>query len=282
MAQPILLCTDGSEQALDALVAGLALLGPGHPYVLVTVADAPDPDVLSGTGHAGAEMTAEEFDLAVGRPTSRARQVLTEAEERLALDDLEVRVVAGEPGAAICALAAEVSRRRRGPRHPGPGRAHPGPARLGVRLRGPHRTLHRDRGPRRRLSRADRHPGTAVHTRPRPMRGAPMDVFPLIAAERLRLADALDALAPTSGRRRRCAAGWTVHVVAAHLNAPVGGVDARDAARRGPGPLPRGRLRPGGPPAGRPARPRRLCGRTARQRRLPLHAAGIGTRGPAQ
>lgn len=109
MAQPILLCTDGSEHTLDALVAGLALLGPGHPYVLVTVADAPDPDVLSGTGHAGAEMTAEEFDLAVGKAHETARQVLTEAEERLAIADVEVRVVSGEPGAAICALAAEVS-----------------------------------------------------------------------------------------------------------------------------------------------------------------------------
>jgi nucleotide-binding universal stress UspA family protein len=109
MARPILLCADGSDPALDALAGGLALLGPGHRYVLVTVADAPDPSVLSGTGHAGADMDADEFDLAVGRAHESARQVLAEAAASLGIDDVEVRVVAGEPGAAICALATELS-----------------------------------------------------------------------------------------------------------------------------------------------------------------------------
>ena len=57
MTPPILLCADGSDLSLDALAAGLDLLGREHHYLLVTVADAPDPDVLSGTGHAGAEMS---------------------------------------------------------------------------------------------------------------------------------------------------------------------------------------------------------------------------------
>ena len=47
-----------------------------------------------------------------------------------------------------------------------------------------------------------------------------MDVFPLIAAERLRLADALEALPPEAWASPSLCAGWTVHVVAAHLNAP--------------------------------------------------------------
>jgi nucleotide-binding universal stress UspA family protein len=109
MADAILLCTDGSEQSIDALSAGVELLGPDRRYLLVTVADAPDPDVLTGTGHAGADMTEEEFDLAVGAAHETARQVLTEAEARLGLADVEVRVVGGEPGAAICGLAVEVS-----------------------------------------------------------------------------------------------------------------------------------------------------------------------------
>ena len=109
MATPILLCTDGSEHALDALAAGIDLLGRDHHFILVTVADAPDPDVLTGTGHAGAEMTDVEFDLAVGAAHETARQVLTGAEEQLGLEDVEVRVVGGEPGAAICELAGEVS-----------------------------------------------------------------------------------------------------------------------------------------------------------------------------
>jgi nucleotide-binding universal stress UspA family protein len=108
MTRPILLCADGSDEALDALAAGLELLGPGNGYVLVTVADAPDPEVLSGTGHAGAELSAEEFDLAVGRAHESARQVLVDAEARLGLDDVEVRVLGGEAASAICGLAAEV------------------------------------------------------------------------------------------------------------------------------------------------------------------------------
>jgi nucleotide-binding universal stress UspA family protein len=109
VSTPILLCADGSDEALDALAAGIDLLGRGRRYVLVTVADVPDPDVLSGTGHAGAEMSAEEFDLAVGRAHESARQVLTDAESRLGLDDVEVRVLGGDPAATICGLASELA-----------------------------------------------------------------------------------------------------------------------------------------------------------------------------
>jgi nucleotide-binding universal stress UspA family protein len=111
MTPPVLLCADGSDEALDALAAGLDLLGRGDGYVLVTVADAPDPDVLSGTGHAGAELTAEEFDLAVGRAHESARHVLAEAEARLGLDEVEVRVLGGDPAAAICELATQMGAR---------------------------------------------------------------------------------------------------------------------------------------------------------------------------
>jgi len=111
MGPPILLCTDGSDESLDALVAGVDLLGRRDGYVLVTVADVPDPDVLTGTGHAGAELSADEFDLAVGRAHESARQVLSEAEVRLGLDDAEVRVLGGEPASAVCELATEVGAR---------------------------------------------------------------------------------------------------------------------------------------------------------------------------
>jgi uncharacterized protein (TIGR03083 family) len=49
---------------------------------------------------------------------------------------------------------------------------------------------------------------------------SPVDVFPLIAAERIRLADALDGLSDDDWRSPSLCPGWTVHVVAAHLNAP--------------------------------------------------------------
>jgi len=47
-----------------------------------------------------------------------------------------------------------------------------------------------------------------------------VNVFPLIAAERVRLADALETLSPDAWESPSLCAGWSVHVVAAHLNAP--------------------------------------------------------------
>jgi uncharacterized protein (TIGR03083 family) len=47
-----------------------------------------------------------------------------------------------------------------------------------------------------------------------------VDVFPLIAAERVRLADSLEALSPDAWESPSLCAGWSVHVVAAHLNVP--------------------------------------------------------------
>jgi len=47
-----------------------------------------------------------------------------------------------------------------------------------------------------------------------------MDTFDLIAAERRRLADALAPLGPDEWETPSLCDGWSVHVVAAHLNAP--------------------------------------------------------------
>ena len=47
-----------------------------------------------------------------------------------------------------------------------------------------------------------------------------MDVFALVANERRRLADALDGLGHDEWEAPSLCAGWSVHVVAAHLNIP--------------------------------------------------------------
>jgi uncharacterized protein (TIGR03083 family) len=47
-----------------------------------------------------------------------------------------------------------------------------------------------------------------------------VDTFALIAAERLRLADALDELSPDEWSRPSLCGAWSAHEVAAHLNAP--------------------------------------------------------------
>jgi uncharacterized protein (TIGR03083 family) len=47
-----------------------------------------------------------------------------------------------------------------------------------------------------------------------------MDLFPLIAAERVRLADGLADLDASAWEGPSLCTGWSVHVVAAHLNVP--------------------------------------------------------------
>jgi uncharacterized protein (TIGR03083 family) len=47
-----------------------------------------------------------------------------------------------------------------------------------------------------------------------------VDTFPLIAAERIRLADALGTLGPEDWETPSLCGGWSVHLVAAHLNVP--------------------------------------------------------------
>ena len=109
MASPILLCTDGSGEALEALSAGLDLLGRDHQLVLVTVMNAPDEGSLVGSGHAGPELSPEEYDDQVTQASDLAQSVVASAQSELALADAETHILRGNPGAAICQLANELS-----------------------------------------------------------------------------------------------------------------------------------------------------------------------------
>jgi nucleotide-binding universal stress UspA family protein len=109
MTSSILLCTDGSDQALKALTAGLDLLGRDRTFVLVTVMDTPDEGSLVGSGHAGPELTPEEYDKRVARAGNTSKSAIEEARRGLELSDAEVHILRGDPGAAICQLATELS-----------------------------------------------------------------------------------------------------------------------------------------------------------------------------
>jgi nucleotide-binding universal stress UspA family protein len=111
MASPVLLCTDGSTEALDALAAGLDLLGRDHPLVLVNVMDAPDDGALVGSGHAGAELSPEEFDRLTAQASEDALSVVETSKKELGIPTAEVRILRGEAGGAICQLASELSAR---------------------------------------------------------------------------------------------------------------------------------------------------------------------------
>ena len=111
MTSPILLCTDGSDEAMKAIAAGLELLGREGALVLVTVMDAPDEAALAGSGHAGPELTPEEYDQQLAEANDTAKATIDRARTELLLAGAEVRVLEGEPGRAICQLAAELSAR---------------------------------------------------------------------------------------------------------------------------------------------------------------------------
>jgi nucleotide-binding universal stress UspA family protein len=111
MPGPILLCTDGSDVALDALSSGLALLGREHSYVVVTVADEPDEGAIYGSGHAGPDMTVEEYEREVSKAKSEAERAVELARARLGIDDLDARTLHGDAGPAICQLASQLSAR---------------------------------------------------------------------------------------------------------------------------------------------------------------------------
>ena len=109
MASPVLLCTDGSDLALKALAAGLGLLAPDTPVVVVTVMDEPDPTLLTGTGFAGGVVSPEEFDQKMDAAAAAAQAVVALTVRTLGLDGAPSKVLEGDPGAAICQYAAEVS-----------------------------------------------------------------------------------------------------------------------------------------------------------------------------
>ena len=103
-----LLCTDGSDLSVEALAAGLAVLGPGVAPVVVTVVEPSDPALVTGTGFAGGVMSADELTAMDDERRAEATETLTRVVAHLGLDGADTRVLDGSPGHAICDLADEV------------------------------------------------------------------------------------------------------------------------------------------------------------------------------
>ena len=110
----VIVATDGSDLAIHAGVAGLALTKPADRVLVVAVADVVDPSLAEdATGHASSSMTHEEVE-ANHRDVRAEGQGAVEATAAAlgrvesARDRLELLVIDGEPGPALCDLAAEV------------------------------------------------------------------------------------------------------------------------------------------------------------------------------
>jgi nucleotide-binding universal stress UspA family protein len=105
MELTLLLCTDGSETALHALVAGMRVLGGGHRVVIATVIEPGDPTLVAGTGMAAGVMSASEFERLEHQRVEDARMTLEEARSTLGLSDAETMIVTGSAGRSLCELA---------------------------------------------------------------------------------------------------------------------------------------------------------------------------------
>jgi nucleotide-binding universal stress UspA family protein len=105
--------TDGSDLAIEAGGAGLAILKPCDRVLVVSVTDGPDPWLADdATGHASASLTPAEFDEqnAAARDRSGAAVAATVAalQDRGVLpESIELLTIEGEPGPALCNLAQQ-------------------------------------------------------------------------------------------------------------------------------------------------------------------------------
>jgi len=100
-----LLCTDGSDLALNAIRQGLDLLAPPDRIVMVSVSSPIDPTLVTGTGFAGGVMTYDEKNDLVEAQRVAAQTHLDETIAALGLDGVETMVVVGDAGHEICRLA---------------------------------------------------------------------------------------------------------------------------------------------------------------------------------
>jgi nucleotide-binding universal stress UspA family protein len=98
--------TDGSEIAIQALRAGLALLPADEPVLVVMAVEAADHSLVTGGGHAGGVMTEDEFHAQDAAAVTVAEDQLRSTVDALGLADAETLVLRGSAGPSLCELAA--------------------------------------------------------------------------------------------------------------------------------------------------------------------------------
>jgi nucleotide-binding universal stress UspA family protein len=108
---PIVFCVDGSDASTRAVAAGLAIVHDASPVIFVTVVEETDPTLVTGGGLGGGVMTREESETLDSHTESEGRAVAEAAAAATGVANAEVRVVRGDPGRALCALASELPAR---------------------------------------------------------------------------------------------------------------------------------------------------------------------------
>jgi len=97
-----LCCIDGSERALRAVGAGLAVLDPAGTPVVVTVVEPVDPTLVMGTGLAAGTMSPEAYEAMRTARLREAEELVAAGAAALGIGDAETRILQGPAGPAIC------------------------------------------------------------------------------------------------------------------------------------------------------------------------------------
>lgn len=105
---PILLCTDGSELALDALRRSLPVLAPNERVVIATVVEMTAAMDVVGTGFAGGIMSPEQAMRDDEARIAEGQAILASTREALDLPSAELTVLDGAPGPALVDLATQL------------------------------------------------------------------------------------------------------------------------------------------------------------------------------
>mgnify|MGYP001816542984 CR=1 FL=1 len=108
MASLVLLCTDGSDVAMEALRDSLPILAPTDRTIVLAVESPADAELTAGTGFAGraSDDLSDQIETTGDRA---AKDVLDRTVAALELDDdVEIMAIVGRPGPAICQLATEL------------------------------------------------------------------------------------------------------------------------------------------------------------------------------
>ena len=107
MTSLVLLCTDGSDVAIEALRESLPVLAPADRTIVVTVESSTDPELTVGTGFAG--RASEDLSDQIETNGDRvAKEIVDHTVSALGLGDVEIMAIVGRPGPAICELAASL------------------------------------------------------------------------------------------------------------------------------------------------------------------------------
>lgn len=103
----VMLATDGSDLATDALASGLDVVRRDSRWLIVTVVPTPDPSLVTGTGFAGGVMSFEEKQQLLETQRTTAIDTLERTRRTIGLADARTAVLEGEPGDELCRAAAE-------------------------------------------------------------------------------------------------------------------------------------------------------------------------------